>query len=326
MKAIFLICVAALCLLPRATDAAGVKAEPNAAATIWRDPGDIASLNLYYGAGGKKHEPAGDFTFISEDKGGSTPKFDIVDENGASWRGKLGEEAQPETAATRLLWAAGYYVDEDYYISELRVAGMPKLSRGAEFISADGVIHGVRLKRKDKGIKSIGNWSWFENPFTGTRELSGLKIMMALVNNWDLKEVNNDIYQVHGGGQRYLVSDLGAGLGRTGNGLTRSKNNLKDYAATLFIQNVTPDDVDFVLNSRPFFLGKMQRSNYAMRANMEEIVKHIPRADANWLGRLLGRLSARQIEDCFRAAGYRADEVERFTRVVLERIRELREL
>jgi hypothetical protein len=84
--------------------------------------------------------------------------------------------------------------------------------------------------------------------------------------------------------------------------------------------------VDFVLNSRPFFLGKMQRSNYAMRANMEEIVKHIPRADANWLGRLLGRLSARQIEDCFRAAGYRADEVERFTRVVLERIRELREL
>ena len=27
-------------------------------AVIWRDPGDIASLNLFYGAGGKGHAPA----------------------------------------------------------------------------------------------------------------------------------------------------------------------------------------------------------------------------------------------------------------------------
>jgi hypothetical protein len=184
----------------------------------------------------------------------------------------------------------------------------------------------VRLERKAKGTKNIGNWSWFENPFTGTRELSGLKIMMALVNNWDLKGENNAVYEERGGARRYVVADVGASLGRTGNSLTRSKNNWRDYAGTQFIQNVEPDYVDFVLNSRPFILTKVKKSNYLMRTRMEEIVKHIPRTDANWLGRLLGRLSAGQIEDCFRAAGYNAQEVERFTSVVQERIKELREL
>ena len=36
---------------------------------IWRDPGDVASLNLFYGAGGKEHapDPNGTFTFVKED-------------------------------------------------------------------------------------------------------------------------------------------------------------------------------------------------------------------------------------------------------------------
>ena len=38
----------------------------NLSAVIWRDPGDIASLNLFYGAGGKGHapEPNATFTFV----------------------------------------------------------------------------------------------------------------------------------------------------------------------------------------------------------------------------------------------------------------------
>ena len=49
---------------------------------IWRDPGDVASLNLLYGAGGQEHapDPNGKFTFVKEDLQGTSPKFDIKDE------------------------------------------------------------------------------------------------------------------------------------------------------------------------------------------------------------------------------------------------------
>jgi len=226
-----------------------------AVAGLWQDRGDITSLNLLYGPGGKEHQPSGKFTFVKEDKQGGSPKFEVVDEQGVRWKAKLGTEAQSETAATRLVWAAGYFTDEDYYVPELRVEKMPTLSRGREFVSADGVVRAVRLERGIKGQKKSGNWSWFKNPFLGTKELSGLKIMMALINNWDLKEVNNDIYEYKGEGSRYVVADLGASFGETGNQVTRSKSNQHDYSDSKFIQKVTPEHVDFILKSRPLALA-----------------------------------------------------------------------
>jgi hypothetical protein len=59
---------------------------------------------------------------------------------------------------------------------------------------------------------------------------------------------------------------------------------------------------------------------------MQDVVKDIPRTHAKWLGRLLGRLSAQQIRDCFRAAGYSPEEVEGFARVVQGRIADLNQL
>src|SRR5438045_4088819 len=121
---------------------------------------------------------------------------------------------------------------------------MPKLSRGREFISEDGVVRGVRLERSVKSQKKSGNWSWFKNPFVGTKELSGLKIMMAMINNWDLKEVNNGIYTRKGAGTHYSVTDLGASFGETGDYITRSKSNAEDYGKTKFVQKVTTKQVD----------------------------------------------------------------------------------
>jgi hypothetical protein len=306
----------------RAPDPAGLNLIP----VLWRDPGDISSLNLLYGPGGKEHEPTGKFTFVKEDLKGTSPKYDLVDEQGVRWRAKVGEEAQPETAATRLIWAVGYFADEDYYLADLRVEGMPKPKRGSRFVSEDGVIHAVRLERKLKGQKKAGNWNWFRNPFTGTKELNGLRIMMALVNNWDLKEVNNAIYQEKDQPPHYAISDIGASFGRTGNSLTRTKNNLKDYEASKFIEKTMPDSVDFALSSRPFFLTVVNLPNYATRSHMEAVVRQIPRADAKWLGQMLGRLSDEQIGDCFRASGYSPEEVDIFTRIVQGRIAELKAL
>ena len=294
---------------------------------IWRDPGNISALNLIYGAGGSEHAPEqnGTFTFIEEDKSGTSAKFRVKDANGVSWGVKLGAEPQSETAATRLLWAVGYFVDEDYYLPEIKVEGLGKLHRGQNFVSEDGIVHGARLKRKDKEIEKNGNWDWFKNRFLGTKELNGLRVMMALINNWDLKDINNAIY-VTKGERRYLVSDLGASFGKTGNNISRSKGDVKDFGESKFIEKVTSSEVDLEMHSRPFALTAVNVPNYRKRTKMEDITKHIPRVDAKWIGRLLAQLSKEQIRDCFRSAGYLPEEVEGYTKELQQRIADLNAL
>ena len=92
---------------------------------IWREPADIASRNLLYGAGGEQHQPHGAMTFVEEDHAGTNPKFYVRDQEGTKWTAKLGVEARPETAAAHLLWAVGYYTDEDYFVPRLTVEGIP---------------------------------------------------------------------------------------------------------------------------------------------------------------------------------------------------------
>lgn len=294
---------------------------------IWRDPGDEAALNLIDGAGGRAHapDPRGTFTFVREDLNDTSPKFDVVAADGATWKVKLGPESQAETVATRFLWAAGYFVDEDYYLASLTVQGLPTLKRGQEFVSAGGIVRGARLERKLTDVKKLGDWDWFDNPFVGRQDLNGLRVMMALLNNWDLKAANNSIDAV-GGERRFLVSDAGATFGNTGNSLTRSKGVPDDYAGSEFVAKDSPDFMDFVLHSRPFFTGVVEASNYRERTKMEAITKHIPRADARWLGQRLSRLSDDQIRDAFRAGGFGTDDVELLTRTIRQRIAALEAL
>ena len=197
---------------------------------------------------------------------------------------------------------------------------------GASLSPADGIVHGVRLERSVSGQQSDGSWSWFKNPHLGTKQLDGLRVLMAMTNNWDLKKSNNGIYSHPGSEPYYEVSDLGATFGRTGNTFTRSKSNLRDYSRSPFVQKVTPESVDFHLSSRPFFLTVFDVPNYVKRTKMQSVAKNIPRTHARWIGQTLGQLSARQIRDCFRAAGYSPDEVEGYTLVVQQRIADLNRL
>ena len=70
---------------------------------LWREPGDIRSRNLFYGPGGEEHSPHSTYTFEKEDLDGTNPKFVVRDEHGVRWKIKLGEEAKPETVASRLV-------------------------------------------------------------------------------------------------------------------------------------------------------------------------------------------------------------------------------
>jgi hypothetical protein len=284
-------------------------------------------LDLLYGAGGKRHvpDPNGAFTFVKEDLQQTSPKFDVTDDQGVEWRVKLGQEPQSETAATRFLWATGYFVDEDYYLPELKVTGLPHLQRGENFASADGTVHRARLERRLSAATKRGRWDWFNNPFLGTQEFNGLRVMMSLLNNWDLSTLNNAIYDI-GGERRYVVSDVGATFGNTGNSFTRSKSVPQDYADSTFVGKTRFAFIDFVMHSRPFFLAAINVRNYRARTRMEQVTKNIPRADATWLRRRLLMLSEEQIRDGFRAAGYAHDQVEIYTQTMRKRIAELASL
>jgi len=300
-RALPLIILALFLALPAFAQQAGTTA------ALWSDRGDPAVLNILNGPGGKEHQPGTSFTFIEETKGGTSPNYLVEDENGVTWKVKLGREAKSETAATRLVWAAGYNADEDYYRPQIQVQGMKPLSRGQEYVSKGGIVREARLELQGQG-KKLNNWSWDSNPFVGTRDFNGLRVMMALINNWDVKDINNDIVDVDGV-SRYEVGDLGASLGSTGNVFGRSKSVMKDYAKSKFIQKVTPEFVDFVFHTR-----------------RENVGKSIPIADARWIGTRLGQLSPEQIRDCFRAAGYSPNEVEGYARIVMQRIEALKKL
>jgi len=299
---------------------------------LWRQPKDISSENLFYGRGGQAHAPHAPFTFESEDLEGTNPKFDVHDADGVKWKIKLGAEAKPETAASRFVWAVGYHTDEDYFLPVVQVDGMPAhVHRGEDLIEPSGVMRNVRLKRE--GGKKVANWSWKDNPFAGTREMYGLRVMMAVINNWDLKEENNAIRDFkkgdeNGDTREYEVSDLGASFGTTGRKLshTKSKGNLYSYATSTFIDKTRPDSVDFNVPSKPPLLLAFDPHEYVDRMDMRWIGDNIPRQDARWIGDLLGQLSQDQIKDAFRAAGYDGEELNGFTVEFQKRIAELKKL
>ncbi len=298
------------------------------AAVLWSEPTDLAERDLFYGPGGKKHEPHGPFTFVKEDLNGTNPKFVVHDVDSVKWKVKLGLEARSETAASRIVWAAGYYVNEDYFVPAMQIAGMPEhLHRGQKLIGPGGVVHNARLKRGSEDEKKLGIWQWTQDEFTGSRQWNGVRVLMALINNWDLKDENNAIYRT-GCERIYMVSDLGAAFGSAGRSWPRerAKDNLESYSRSKFIRRITPDTVDFQAPARPMFVYLVNPKEYLSRLRLERLGRNVPRAHAKWLGQLLARLSPAQIRDAFRAAGYSPEEIEAFSRLVEDRITVLTDL
>ena len=273
---------------------------------LWRDPGDVSALDLLNGPGGEAMKPdLSRLTFIREEKGGYSKKYRVKDGKGRVWVAKIGKEAQPETAATRLVWAAGYVTEITYLAPTATIEGK-------------GTFENVRFEARPDDVKRLDEWRWDGNPFSGTRELQGLKILMALVENWDLKDSNNRILAVSGRGGadlHYVVSDLGATFGKTGGqkspmallrNVKGSRNEPEDYASDRFVEGVEGGLVRFD------FSGKNS-----------SLMRDIKADDARWLGGILSRLSDKQVEDAFRAANYTDEEVRLLAGAVRLRINEL---
>ena len=279
------------------------KETPKGTPVLWRAPRDISSRNLYLGPGGAAMRPdLRRITFVKDEKGGYSQKFRVRDAAGRQWVAKIGKEAQSETAAVRLLWAAGYVTEINYLAPRVQIRGK-------------GTFENARFEARPKSIDRAGEWKWDENPFTDTREFQGLKVMMVLLNNWDIKDSNNVILHVPRDGRdelHYAISDLGATLGKTGRWpglwrIKRSRNDPEGFADDRFIDEIKDDGrVDF------HFSGKK-------RGMFNDITVD----DARWIGSWLARLSDRQIGDAFRAANYTPSEVRQLTRAVRARINDL---
>src|SRR5829696_8729403 len=159
---------------------------------IWRNPGNVSSRDFRYGPGAAEMAPVGPFTFVEESKSGESPKFIVRDARGDEWTVKLGPEAQAETVSTRLVWGVGYFAEEAYYSDEIQVIGMRQLSRGQDYVSGN-IVRGARFEPKRLNMKRGPTWDWRKNAFEDSRELSGLKVLMILLNNFDARAENNHI-------------------------------------------------------------------------------------------------------------------------------------
>lgn len=300
---------------------------------LWSDPGDIKARDLFYGPGGKEHLPQLPVKFVREESHGGSPKFDVIDQSGKKWRAKLGTEAQPETVAARLLWAVGYVSNENYFFPDLVIDDLPRhLHRGQQYVSPGGHVRNVRLQRhpSDDGRKSktTGNWEWRQNPFYGTPEFNGLRVMMALISNWDLTTDNNAIREDKSGQRLYEVTDVGASFGKTGRSYTEtmSKNNLSAYQKSKFIAKVTPEYVDFNFPTHPPLFYIFDLKLFHDLVGPRWVGRHIPRADVRWIASLLAQLTPQQIRDAFRAAGYTPAQIEAYSTAVQGRIASLSRL
>lgn len=301
-------------------------------AILWKNPGDISTKNLFYGQGGEDGQPKPPFTFLDQDKHDSNPKFDVRDANGHSWRVKLGAEARPEIVASRLLWAVGYFTEDDYVLPRAAVPGL-HLHHTAHSVENGNEVINARFARKPGGEKRIASWEWKENPFFDTREFNGLRVMMAVINNYDLKTENNAVYSdKKTGRQLFLVSDTGASFGTNSVRMKNEngKGNVEKYAESKFITHETDAEVSFGTPAPPTDLlmesGGLLAPIYFKDRGYDWIGDDIPRADARWIGSLLGQLTHQQLVDAFRAGRFTPEETNEYVSILEDRIAQLKAL
>ncbi len=270
---------------------------------MW-EPGNVSRRDLFYGPGGRDMQPdLSRITFIKQETNGHQKKYRIKDGSGRVWVAKLGREAQPETAAVRLMSGIGYKTEVNYLVPSLTIPGK-------------GTFKNVRLEARPENIERLENWKWQDNPFIGTNEFQGLKIMMMFLNNWDIVDVQNKILLVDRGGRKqvhYIISDLGSTFGKLGNNnlpiiyrFGRKTNNPEKYLNSSFVKG-----------SKEGFV------KLAYKGKNRGIFKNISVVNARWLADLLLQLSDKQLEDMFRAANYMPAQINTLKDGVKKRIRQL---
>ncbi|MEO6237433.1 MAG: hypothetical protein ABIQ52_10585 [Vicinamibacterales bacterium] len=291
---------------------------------LWRDPGDVERMDIVAGPGGPSQVPIAPFTFIEEHSSGSQPCISVHDGKGRRWRIKWGPEVQPESLAVRLAWACGYYAEITHYVPSGTISGAAALSRAAACLDEHGTFLDGRFELDDPEVEKLfeaHSWSWTDNPFVGTRELAGLKILLMLISNWDNKNrrdvargSNTAIYVTRVSRWKreaqYLIVDWGGSMGRWGgNVVTRGRWDAAGFAAQ------TPQFVTGAAEGFVQFGYTGQRTADARASIRVE--------DVEWLCRYLGRITDDQLRAALAASGATDEETGSFAVSLRDRITQL---
>lgn len=293
-------------------------------AVIWRDPETLTAEDVAAGPCGSGGGPAEPFHFVEEHDTGSQPCVSIRDARDREWRVKWGQEVHTEVFGTRLAWALGYFAEPSYFIASGVILDTRDLRRARECIDDTGGFRDARFELSESGVTKhfdAHGWAWHDNPFAGTRELSGLKILMMLLSNWDDKDVrdvargsNTAIFEHRVDNQtleaRYLIIDWGAALGAWGNNvLNRGRWDPDAFAA----QN--PSFITGVADGRGQFGYQGQRT--------ADLIENITIDDVRWFDDRARAITDDHLRAMLVASGATTDETERFTASLRERLDQL---
>lgn len=291
---------------------------------LWTDPGVVESLDMTSGPGGPDQAPVAPYRFIEEHSNGTQPCVSVHDANGRRWRIKWGHEVPCETFAVRLAWACGYFAEVTHLVASGTIEGAGSLSRAASCLDDKGCFVDGRFELDDPEVEKFfeeHSWSWTDNPFVGTPQLAGLKVILMLISDWDNKDQrdvargsNTAIYVTRVSRWKreaqYLIVDWGGSMGRWGNTVvTRGRWDAEGFAAQTaqFVTGVANGFVQFG------FTG--QRTGDA-RGNI--LVE-----DVRWLCLYLARITDDQLRAGLKASGATPEEMESFTASLRARIQQL---
>ena len=260
-------------------------------AELWREP--EPNRDLFWGVGGRglAPDPKATYTVTEVKRGGFSRGYTVTDPKGHEWSAKFPPEASTEVVTSRLLWGIGYHQPPIYYLAEWQAhkATSPNPQLPARFRERAPDFHGV---------ETGGTWSYYENPFVGTRQLNGLLTVHAMLGNSDLKDTQNALYMfkepVEGARQWFVARDLGQTFGRSG-ALDPPRGDPDVFDKTGFITGVENGVVRFDYNGRH-------------RVLFDKITP----ADVRWVCQRLSALSDAQLHDAFRAGGYPRATADRF--------------
>jgi hypothetical protein len=281
--------------------------------SLWEEPGDLHSANLFDGPWGARWapDPNATFTFLRpEDHHGIDPAVVVTDPFGREWHvtqhahNAAGAEGPVEVVLSRVLGAVGYHQPPVYFLPSFTMTTGTDPEADAQA--------GGRFRFQTPLLESAGTWSWERNPFVGTQPYQGLLVILLLFNSTDLNDSNNTLYRVsfHGEVEHwYVVRGLGAALGETAR-LSPRGDDVDRYEQSRFIVGVKNGFVDFA-----------NRSSY-----QRLFQRRITVDDVRWAGRLLARLTDDQWHDAFRAGGFTPDVADRFIRKIEMNIEEAQSL
>lgn len=292
--------------------------------TIWRDPGAVEALDLTNGPGGPGGAPAPPFRFIEEHMTGSQPCVSVTDGQGRRWRVKWGDEVRAENFAVRFVWACGYYAETTYFVHAGTIDAAHSLQRARNCIGEDCRFVDARFELDDPEVRKLfeeHSWAWNDNPFVGTPQLHGLKVLVMLLSDWDTKDrrdvargSNTAIFE-HRLGRwrreaRYLITDWGGSMGRWGSNIVTRGRWDPDGFQTQTADFVTGTDEGLV------------RFGYAGQRT-GDIARGISVEDVRWLCGYLARITDQQLRDALAASGATVEEGERFADAIRKRIDQL---